>query len=149
MTDLSQVEILLVEDNPNDLELTLIALKKHNFANNLHVVRDGEEALNYINKLVEENKMDIKKYPRLILLDLKLPKIDGLEVLKQLKSGEKTKFIPIVVLTSSNEESDVVRSYNYGVNSYLVKPVDFDKFVKAVSEIGLYWLLLNRPVMIQ
>jgi len=149
-TDLSasklnhDLEILLVEDNPNDAELALRALKKNNLANKVVRVCDGEEALDYIfarKAYVSRNKLNI---PRLILLDLKLPKIDGLEVLKVIKADKVTSFIPVVVLTSSREENDMVASYRLGVNSYIVKPVDFDKFIEAVRNIGLYWLLLNQ-----
>lgn len=141
----NEVEILLVEDNPNDVELTLRALKKHNLANKVHVVRDGVEALEFIFAEGDYTGRDIDHHPRVILLDLKLPKVDGLEVLRKIKSEERTKVIPVVVLTSSREERDIVESYKLGVNSYIVKPVDFDKFVQAISEVGFYWLLLNQP----
>lgn len=138
------VDILLVEDNPNDAELATRALKKNNLVNNLVLVGDGEEALDFMfcrGKFKDRNRLD---KPRLILLDLKLPKVDGLEVLKALKSHQDTKSTPIVVLTTSKEESDVLRSYDLGANSYIVKPVDFDKFMQSVREMGLYWLLLNE-----
>ena len=138
------VEILLVEDNPNDVELTLRALKKNNLANKVHVVTDGTEALDYVFAKNKYSGRKIEDTPKVILLDLKLPKVDGLEVLKRIKSDEKTKTIPVVVLTSSKEESDIIESYKLGVNSYIVKPVNFDQFVKSVSELGLYWLLLNE-----
>jgi CheY-like chemotaxis protein len=141
----NEVEILLVEDNPNDVELTLRALKKNNLTNKMHVVKDGAEALEYIFATGAYASRDINHHPRVILLDLKLPKVDGLEVLRQLKSDERTKVIPVVVLTSSKEERDLVESYKLGANSYIAKPVDFDNFVKAVAELGLYWLLLNQP----
>ena len=141
----NEVEILLVEDNPNDVELTLRALKKHNITNKVHVVKDGAEALEYIFATGAYTSRDINHIPRVILLDLKLPKVDGLEVLRQIKSNERTKLIPVVVLTSSKEERDLVESYRLGANSYIAKPVDFESFVKAVSELGLYWLLLNQP----
>jgi two-component system response regulator len=141
----NEVEILLVEDNPNDVELTLRALKKHNITNKVHVVKDGAEALEYIFAIGAYATRDINHNPRVILLDLKLPKVDGLEVLRQIKSNERTKMIPVVVLTSSKEERDLVESYRLGANSYITKPVDFESFVKAVSELGLYWLLLNQP----
>lgn len=134
------VEILLVEDNPHDVELTLRALKKNNITNRVEIVRDGEEALNYI---FGANRSDGP--PKVILLDLKLPKVDGLEVLYRIKSNHRTKTIPVVVLTSSREERDVVESYQLGVNSYIVKPVDFEQFTEAVRQLGLYWLLLNQP----
>jgi two-component system, response regulator len=139
-----EVEILLVEDNPNDAELALRALKKNNLTNKVVRVSDGEEAIDYIfaqKTYASPNKRNI---PRLILLDLKLPKIDGLEVLKVLKTDAVTSLIPVVVLTSSREENDMIESYRLGVNSYIVKPVDFDKFIEAVRSIGLYWLLLNQ-----
>ena len=145
MSNLNEVEILLVEDNPSDVELTLRALKKHNLANKVHVVKDGAEALEYIFANGTYTYRKVEQYPKVILLDLKLPKVDGLEVLRQIKSDERTKIIPVVVLTSSKEEKDVVKSYRLGVNSYIAKPVDFDKFVASVSELGLYWLLLNEP----
>jgi two-component system, response regulator len=131
-------EIMLIEDNPEDVELTLRAFKKYNLANKIHVVRDGEEALRCL--------LDTEVYekPRLILLDLKLPKVDGLEVLQRCKTHPRTKMIPIVVLTSSREEQDLVKSYHLGVNSYVVKPVDFPQFTEAVRHLGLYWMLLNE-----
>jgi CheY-like chemotaxis protein len=141
----NEVEILLVEDNPNDVELTLRALKKHNLTNKVHVVKDGAEALEYIFANGAYAHRKVEHHPKVILLDLKLPKVDGLEVLRQLKSDERTKIIPVVVLTSSKEEKDIVKSYRLGANSYITKPVDFDKFVNSVSELGLYWLLLNEP----
>jgi len=139
------VEILLVEDNPNDVELTLRALKKNNLTNRVHVVKDGAEALEYVFANGAYAHRRVEDHPRVILLDLKLPKVDGLEVLRQVKANENTKMIPIVVLTSSKEERDLVESYRLGANSYITKPVDFDKFVDAVGELGLYWLLLNQP----
>jgi two-component system response regulator len=140
----NEVEILLVEDNPNDAELALRALKKNNLANNVIRVCDGEEAVDYIFARGQFKSRERLNIPKLILLDLKLPKIDGLEFLKIIKDDPVTKLIPVVVLTSSVEESDMVESYRLGVNSYIVKPVDFDKFIDSVKEIGLYWLLLNR-----
>ncbi len=131
------VEILLVEDNPDDANLAIRALKKNNLANHLLHLEDGQKALDYI--FNDDNSM-----PRLILLDLKMPKVDGLEVLKKLKSDEKKKLIPVVMLTSSKEESDIVRTYQLGVNAYIVKPVDFDQFVRAVTDLGLFWLVLNQ-----
>ncbi len=139
------VEVLLVEDNPNDVELTMRALKNNNLANKVHVVRDGAEALDFIFATGSYKDREIDHKPRVILLDLKLPKVDGLEVLRKIKSDERTKDIPVVVLTSSKEEQDRIESYKLGVNSYIAKPVDFNQFTKAVSELGLYWLLLNEP----
>lgn len=133
------VEILLVEDSAEDAGLAIRALKKNNLTNNLLHLEDGEEALNFL------FSPSLVKMPRLILLDLKMPKVDGIEVLKKLKSDPERKVIPVVVLTSSKEEKDIVESYKLGVNAYIVKPVDFDKFVEAVSQVGLFWLLLNQP----
>jgi CheY-like chemotaxis protein len=140
----SELEILLVEDNPRDVELTLRALKKKHLTNNVFVVKDGAEALDYVFARGTYADRDIGKPPKVILLDLKLPKVDGLGVLREIKSDERTRTIPVVVLTSSREEQDMVQSYKLGVNSYIVKPVDFDKFVDAVGDLGLYWLLLNE-----
>ena len=141
-----EVEILLVEDNPSDEELTLLSLEKYHLANKIFVVRDGAEALDYIFAAGKYSDRDINCRPKVILLDLKLPKVDGLEVLRRLKTDPKTKQIPVVVLTSSTEESDIVESYKLGVNSYIVKPVDFKQFTESIREIGMYWLLLNaRP----
>jgi CheY-like chemotaxis protein len=140
----NEVDILIVEDNITDAELTLRALKKNNLANRIFLVEDGEEALDFLflrGKYVDRNK---KNNPKVIFLDLKLPKIDGLEVLKVIKSDINLKNIPVVVLTSSNEESDIIESYQLGVNSYITKPIDFEKFMIAVKEIGFYWLLLNQ-----
>ena len=142
---INEVEILLVEDNPNDVELTLRALKKRNLANKVHVVKDGAEALEFIFGTGTYAERDINHIPKVILLDLKLPKVDGLKVLRRVKSDERTKVIPVVILTSSKEESDLVESYKLGANSYITKPVDFDKFAQTVSEMGLYWLLVNQP----
>jgi len=144
MENLNQIEILLVEDNPNDAELAVRALKKNKLASNVFVVQDGEEALDFIFARGKFEGREIKARPKLILLDLNLPKVNGLEVLKAIKNNDFTKMIPVVVLTSSKEENDIVQSYSLGVNSYIVKPVDFDKFVIAVKELGLYWLLLNE-----
>lgn len=143
MTDNTAVEILLVEDNPEDLELALRALRKSKLANRVQVARDGAEALDY---LFQRGAFAGRESgaPRLVLLDLKLPKVDGLEVLQQLKRDPRTQTIPVVALTTSKEQRDVVESYRLGVNSYIVKPVDFEQFIAAVNEIGLYWLLLNQ-----
>lgn len=144
METLNEVEILLVEDNPNDAEMAIRAFKKNKLANNIYVARDGEEALNFIFAKGEfSNRIDMS-LPKIILLDLQLPKISGLEVLKAIKSNPDTKVIPVVVLTTSKEESDIIQSYQWGVNSYIIKPVDFDKFVDAVRDMGMYWLLLNQ-----
>ena len=140
-----EVEILLVEDNPSDLELAMHALKKYNLANNIEIKRDGAEALDFIFCQGKYAERDIEEIPKIILLDLKLPKIDGLEVLNKIKSNPQTRNIPVVVMTSSNQERDIVESYELGVNSYIVKPVDFEQFADAVRNIGFYWLLLNEP----
>jgi CheY-like chemotaxis protein len=140
----SAVEILLVEDNPQDLRLTERALRAANLANHIQVARDGEEALQFIFCEGPHSGRRIEDTPKVILLDLKLPKVDGLEVLQRIKSDPRTKSIPIVMLTSSKEQSDVVKSYSLGVNSYLVKPVNFENFIAAVKEVGLYWLLHNQ-----
>lgn len=139
------VEVLLVEDNPHDVELTLRALRKHNLANRVMRVADGAEALDFIFARGAFAHRKVENGPKLIILDLKLPKVDGLEVLQQLKSDARTKIIPVVVLTSSQEEQDLLKSYHLGANSYIIKPVDFEKFVAAVRDLGLYWLLLNQP----
>ncbi|OLC91035.1 MAG: two-component system response regulator [Acidobacteria bacterium 13_1_40CM_4_58_4] len=144
MTHLEDVEILLVEDNPNDVELTLRALQKQNLASKVFVVRDGAEALEFLfaTGVYAERKID--DHPKVILLDLKLPKVDGIEVLRKIKTDPRTKNTPVVMLTSSQEERDVMESYRLGVNSYIVKPVDFTNFVHAVSELGMYWGILNK-----
>jgi two-component system, response regulator len=140
----NEVEILLVEDNPSDAELTKRALKKNNLANRVFHVKDGEEALEFIFAKGAYSGRSIENTPRVILLDLKLPKVNGIEVLQQIKADERTKNIPVVVLTSSREDSDLAKCYELGVNSYIVKPVEFDNFVKAISDLGFYWLLLNQ-----
>lgn len=139
-----EVEILLVEDNPHDAEMAMRALKKNHLANNVLIVGDGAEALDYLYKQGKFKDSQINNRPKIILLDLKLPKVDGKEVLRKIKSDPDKRVIPVIVLTSSKEERDVVESYHLGVNSYIVKPVDFDKFVEAVRDIGFYWLLLNH-----
>ena len=144
MTTMEDVEILLVEDNPNDVELTMRALGKQNLANKVFVVKDGAEALDFMFGTGAYESRKIQKRPKVILLDLKLPKVDGIEVLRQMKADERTKHIPVVMLTSSQEERDVTDTYNLGVNSYIVKPVDFSNFVHAVSELGIYWGILNK-----
>lgn len=144
MNQVNPMEILLVEDNPADVELTLRALKKHNLTNKVQVVRDGAEALNYLFGTDSFAGRKNSVPPKVVFLDLKLPKVDGREVLRRMKADPKTWLIPVVVLTSSKEESDIMETYKLGVNSYVVKPLDFDKFVEAVSELGLYWVLLNQ-----
>ncbi len=137
-------ENLLIEDNPDDVEITLRAFQKYHLANKIHVVRDGEEALECLFGTGRYAEQSACLNTRLILLDLKLPKVDGLEILERCKSDPRTKNIPVVVLTSSREERDLIDSYNLGVNSYVVKPVDFSQFVEAVRQLGLYWIMLNQ-----
>ncbi len=139
------VEILLVEDNPTDAELATLALKEHNLANKLVWVKDGAEALDFLFATGAYGGRSLESGPKVVLLDLRLPKVDGLEVLRRLKGDARTKRIPIVVVTSSKEDRDIVASYDLGVNSYISKPVDFDEFSRVVSEMGFYWLLINRP----
>jgi two-component system response regulator len=141
------VEILLVEDNQDDIDLALLALQKHRIANNIHVVRDGAEALDFLFGAGANAGAADSDPPKFILLDLKLPKVDGLEVLRRIKDDPRTQQVPVVMMTSSREERDVVESYRLGVNSYIVKPVDFGQFSEAVKQLGLYWLVLNhRPL---
>ncbi len=144
MSNYDEVEVLLVEDNPNDVELTLRALNKHNLANRVHTVTDGEEAIEYIFCTDRYKERSIKNPPKVILLDLKLPKLNGIQVLKLIKSDERTKTIPVVVVTSSQESKDLKECYALGANSYIQKPVEFDKFVDALSQAGLYWLAVNH-----
>jgi two-component system response regulator len=139
------MDILLVEDNPQDAELTIRSLKKQNLANRLTTVEDGAEALDYVFCRGKYAARDLEKRPKVILLDLKLPKISGLEVLRALKGDERTRAIPVVIITSSREDPDIKAAYALGANSYVVKPVDFDAFMDAVSTLGLYWLLVNQP----
>lgn len=139
------VEILLVEDNPDDVELTLHSLKQNHLSNRVQVVRDGQEALDFLFAKGIFASRDPDLQPRVILLDLKMPKVNGLEVLRQIRAARRTKDLPVVVLTSSKEEPDIRESYELGVNSYIVKPVDFEKFTEAIRILGLYWLLLNQP----
>ena len=145
MMGMEEVEILLVEDNPTDAELTMRALKRKNMANQVVWVKDGEEALDFIFATGEYSDRNPEDLPKLILLDLRMPKVDGLEVLQQIKAEEKTRKIPVVVLTSSKEDRDIVESYELGVNSYVSKPVEFDQFIDAVSTLGFYWMLINNP----
>jgi CheY-like chemotaxis protein len=140
----NEVELLLIEDNPNDVELAIRALKGFNLANKLIWLKDGVEALNFIFAQGQYADRSIENVPKLVLLDLKLPMVNGLEVLEKVKSDMRTKNIPVVVFTSSSEECDIITSYNLGVNSYVIKPVDFDKFIGAAKEIALFWLLLNK-----
>lgn len=146
MTDLNAVEILIVEDDPRDAELTLRALKKNNLANNVFVAEDGEEALDFFFCRGKFEGRSFLNPPKVVLLDLKLPKVDGLEVLRQVKGDKRTNHIPVVIVTSSREEPDMKEAYELGVNSYVVKPVAFDRFVNAMSSLGLYWLLVNQSV---
>jgi len=145
MAIVDDVEILLVEDSPEDVELTLRALQTHHITNRMHAVRDGAEALDFLFARGAYAGRNASNIPKVVLLDLKLPKVDGLEVLRQIKQDPRTRKVPVVVLTSSREEPDIERSYQLGVNSYIVKPVDFESFVKAVSDAGLYWLVVNQP----
>jgi CheY-like chemotaxis protein len=142
MTTLAR--ILIVEDDPNDVELTLTALEEYNLANEVVITRDGQEALDYLHRRGQYSNRS-QDNPAVILLDLKLPKVDGLEVLQQIKSDERLKMVPVIVLTSSHQEKDVMRSYKLGVNAYVVKPVDFHEFVNAVKELGVFWAVINEP----
>jgi len=143
------VEILIVEDNQQDLDLALRALRRANLANRIQIARDGEEALEFIFCEGPHSARKVENGPKVILLDLKLPKVDGLEVLRRIKGDDRTKTIPVVVMTSSKEQSDVIDSYNLGVNSYIVKPVNFEQFTEAVQKLGMYWLLLNQPPQLE
>lgn len=149
MSENHMVEILIVEDTPQDLELALRALKKANLTNHIEVARDGAEALEFVFCEGAHAGRKLENGPKVILLDLKLPKVDGLEVLQRIKSDPRTKSIPVVVLTSSKEQRDIVESYRLGVNSYIVKPVNFERFVAAVQDLGMYWLLLNQPPKVE
>jgi two-component system response regulator len=139
------VEILLVEDNPTDAQLTLHALNRQNLVNRIHLVRDGAEALDFLFRTGQYADRPAEQSPKVVLLDLKLPLVDGIEVLRRMKEDPSTRTIPVVVLTSSREERDIVESYQAGVNSYIVKPVDFEQFTEAVRQLGLYWAVLNQP----
>ena len=144
MSNNHEVEILLVEDSPRDAEMTLRALQKRNLANHVVHVKDGEEALDWLYGRGAHAGRDATQQPKVVLLDLKLPKVDGLEVLRAIRADERTRLQPVVVMTSSQEQRDLIESYNLGVNSYVVKPVDFDAFSAAVAEHGHYWLLVNK-----
>ncbi|HEU4440551.1 MAG TPA: response regulator [Burkholderiales bacterium] len=144
MTGFDEVEILLVEDNPEDAEMTLRALRQNNLANKVRWLKDGEEALDFVFRRGAWAGREAGPLPKLIMLDIKMPKVDGIEVLRQVKGSPALKSVPVVVMTSSNEERDVVESYRLGVNSYIVKPVQFEDFMETVSKIGLYWVLTNR-----
>lgn len=144
MNDVNQVEVLLVEDSPRDAEMTSRALRKRNLANNLVHVKDGQQALDWLFGTGDYAGRNPCDHPKVVLLDLKLPKVDGLDVLRAIRADERTRLMPVVVLTSSAEEQDVMGSYKLGVNSYIIKPVDFDKFSSAVAELGHYWMLLNK-----
>jgi CheY-like chemotaxis protein len=146
--EVKEVEILLVEDNPTDAELCIRALKKNNLANSLVWTKDGAEALDFLFATDAYSDRSVTCPPKVVLLDLRLPKVDGMEVLRRVKADERTRLIPVVVLTSSKEDRDIAESYQLGVNSYISKPVEFDAFAKTVSELGLYWLLVNRPPVI-
>ncbi len=140
-----EVEILIVEDNMSDAEMTIRALKKNNLTNKLLHLKDGAEALDFLFARRNYSGRKVENIPKVILLDLKMPKVNGLQVLQELKSEERTKKIPVVILTSSKEDPDIQECYRLGVNSYIVKPVQFEQFVKSVSELGLYWMMLNQP----
>jgi CheY-like chemotaxis protein len=142
-------DILIVEDNPNDVLLTIRSLKKHKLANSIIHVSDGQAALDYIFGEGAHQGRNVMEQPRVVLLDLKLPKLDGLQVLARIRADQRTKLLPVVILTSSQEESDLVQSYNLGANSYIVKPVEFENFAKSIYQIGLYWLLLNKPAPVR
>jgi len=144
MNDYQQVEILLIEDNPIDAELTMRSLKEANFVNKLYWVKDGQEGLEFLYRTDAYAARDDDDHPKLILLDLKIPKVNGIEVLQRIKSDERLRSIPVVVMTSSNEQSDITESYQLGANGYVVKPVEFGAFVEAISKIGMFWLMVNR-----
>lgn len=146
MADLNAVEILLVEDNPRDAELTIRALKKKNLANSLYHVEDGVEALDFLFARGRYAQRNINEAPKVVLLDLKLPRVDGLEVLTAIKADARTQAIPVVIVTSSAEDPDVKKAYELGANSYVIKPVQFDAFMEAMIKVGIYWLMVNHPM---
>ena len=146
MNDIDVVEVLLVEDNPRDAELTIRALKKHNLANQLFHVEDGAEALDFLFARGKYEGLEIDSPPKIVLLDLKLPKVNGLEVLRIMKTNERTRSIPVVVVTSSAEDPDMRTAYQLGANSYVIKPVQFEAFMEAMSKLGIYWLMVNHPM---
>lgn len=148
MNSVEQTEVLLAEDNPADVELILRAFEKHKLVNKVYVAKDGAEALDFVFCTGAYAARDIRRPPKVVILDLKLPKVNGKEVLRRIKSDERTKIIPVVIMTASQEESDVFESYNLGVNSYIVKPVDFEKFADTIRELGMYWVFINKPPVI-
>lgn len=145
MEQLNNVEILLIEDNPHDAELAMRALKKQNLSNNVVWLKDGQEALDFLFRKGTYSEPRVFEPPKVIFLDLKLPKIDGLEVLRTIRSDKRTKTLPVVMLTSSNQESDIIKSYDLGVNSYIVKPVNFNNFSDSIFDVGYYWMVINQP----
>ena len=148
MNSNEQIEVLLVEDNPNDVELIMRAFQKYNLTNKVYVVKDGAEALDFVFCTGAYKDREIRQPPKVVILDLKLPKVSGKEVLKRIKSDERTKIIPVVIMTSSQEESDVFESYHLGANSYIVKPVDFEKFADTIKGLGMYWVFINKPSVV-
>ena len=148
MNNVEQTEVLLAEDNPADVELILRAFEKHKLVNKVYVAKDGAEALDFVFCTGAYKVRDIRRPPKVVILDLKLPKVDGKEVLRRIKADERTKIIPVVIMTSSQEESDIFESYNLGVNSYIVKPVDFEKFADTIRELGMYWVFINKPPVV-
>jgi two-component system, response regulator len=145
MNDIEQTEVLLAEDDPHDVELILRAFEKHKLVNKVYIVKDGAEALDFIFCTGAYTHRDIRRPLKVVILDLKLPKVDGKEVLKRIKADERTKIIPVVIMTASQEESDIFESYHLGANSYIVKPVDFEKFSDTIEELGMYWVFVNKP----